>query len=52
MHCISKKKQRLHRRLGETYMLVLEGLLGGEGVALALCVGTETVVAVVLGSTH
>ena len=34
----------LHRSLGQTYMLVLEGLLGRQGVAMALPGDMDTVV--------
>ena len=45
------KKQRLHRSLGLTYLLVLEDLLGRWG-QLWLTAGTRALVAEVLGSAH
>ena len=37
-----RAKQWLHRRLGQTYLWVLEGLLGRWGSAVAHCGGKET----------
>ena len=51
VHWVPGKKQWLHRSLGQTYLLVLEGLLRRQGW-LWLTMGTRTLVAEVLGSTH
>ena len=36
------KEQRSHRRLNQTYLLVLEGLLQRQGVAVAHCGDKDT----------
>ena len=46
------KEQWSHRRLNQTYLLALEGLLQRSGGRLWLTVGTRTLAAEVLGSTH
>ena len=37
-----RAKQWLHRSLGQTYLWVLEGLLGRQGLAVAHCSGKDT----------
>ena len=45
------QKPQFHRSLGQTYLLVLEGLLGREG-CLWLTLGTRTLVVDVSGSIY
>ena len=52
MHQDPGKKPRPHNRLGQTYLLVLEGLLWRWGWRLWLTAGTGTLAVVVLGSFH
>ena len=42
VHHNPRKKQGVHRRLGQTYLLVLESLLGSCGVAVAHCGDRDT----------
>ena len=47
----SRAKQGVHKNLGQTYLQVLEGLLGRQGLLVAHC-GNKTLEVEVLGNNH
>ena len=46
-----REKQKFHRNLGQTYLQMLEGLLGKQGVAVACC-GGRTLEAEIPGNNY